>query len=240
MFVAVLSMGGADAFAGLLPVLCRSLAARGQPAVCGGPPGQRRRGHPARSGTDLQPGDPGRLRVGRRPPAILSGGSRGPARVLARWGVEASDGRAAAGEAILAMPALIEPFLCFQRRSPGDVVIGETKVAGSAQRRCQGAVLATWQRALGPVRRGPRTGRPARIDRQGVSRRPIAGNVARKAGRNAGHRGTKRVNFPRSDAAASPSWPGRNTPRPLGRRNGGNSISLTPTTKTANIEDGRG
>ena len=34
-----------------------------------------------------------------------------------------------------------EPFLCFQRRSPGDVLIGQTKVCGSAQRRRNGAVL---------------------------------------------------------------------------------------------------
>ena len=34
-----------------------------------------------------------------------------------------------------------EPFLCFQRRSPGDVLVGGVKVAGSAQRRCRGAVL---------------------------------------------------------------------------------------------------
>lgn len=33
------------------------------------------------------------------------------------------------------------PFLCFQRRAPGDVLVGQVKVAGSAQRRCQGAVL---------------------------------------------------------------------------------------------------
>lgn len=33
------------------------------------------------------------------------------------------------------------PFLCFQRRSPGDVVVGGAKVAGSAQRRLRGAVL---------------------------------------------------------------------------------------------------
>ena len=33
------------------------------------------------------------------------------------------------------------PFLCFQRRSPGDVLVGQTKVAGSAQRRCRGALL---------------------------------------------------------------------------------------------------
>ena len=34
-----------------------------------------------------------------------------------------------------------EPFLCFQRRSPGDVLIGQTKICGSAQRRRNGAVL---------------------------------------------------------------------------------------------------
>ncbi|HLA86238.1 MAG TPA: hypothetical protein VJL29_15730 [Thermoguttaceae bacterium] len=34
------------------------------------------------------------------------------------------------------------PFLCFERRSPGDVVYGgQTKIAGSAQRRRHGAVL---------------------------------------------------------------------------------------------------
>ena len=34
-----------------------------------------------------------------------------------------------------------EPFLCFQRRSPGDVLVGRTKICGSAQRRRKGAVL---------------------------------------------------------------------------------------------------
>ena len=34
-----------------------------------------------------------------------------------------------------------EPFLCFQRRSPGDVLVKGEKVAGSAQRRCRGAIL---------------------------------------------------------------------------------------------------
>jgi len=34
-----------------------------------------------------------------------------------------------------------EPFLCFQRRSPGDVLIGKTKICGSAQRRRNAAVL---------------------------------------------------------------------------------------------------
>jgi lipoate-protein ligase A len=34
-----------------------------------------------------------------------------------------------------------EPFLCFLRRAPGDVLLGEAKIAGSAQRRRRGAVL---------------------------------------------------------------------------------------------------
>jgi len=34
-----------------------------------------------------------------------------------------------------------EPFLCFERRAPGDVVAGRHKLAGSAQRRRRGAVL---------------------------------------------------------------------------------------------------
>jgi len=35
----------------------------------------------------------------------------------------------------------VQPFLCFQRRAPGDVLVGPVKVAGSAQRRNQLAVL---------------------------------------------------------------------------------------------------
>jgi lipoate-protein ligase A len=34
-----------------------------------------------------------------------------------------------------------QPFLCFQRRAPGDVLVGQAKIAGSAQRRSSGAVL---------------------------------------------------------------------------------------------------
>jgi len=36
---------------------------------------------------------------------------------------------------------LAQPFLCFQRRTCFDVVIGDAKIAGSAQRRRRGAVL---------------------------------------------------------------------------------------------------
>lgn len=38
-------------------------------------------------------------------------------------------------------PSQSLPFLCFQRRSDGDVVMNNVKIAGSAQRRNQGAVL---------------------------------------------------------------------------------------------------
>lgn len=34
-----------------------------------------------------------------------------------------------------------EPFMCFARRSEGDVLLGDHKIAGSAQRRYRGAVL---------------------------------------------------------------------------------------------------
>ena len=37
--------------------------------------------------------------------------------------------------------ASAEPFLCFLRRSPGDVICGDAKIAGSAQRRHRGALL---------------------------------------------------------------------------------------------------
>jgi lipoate-protein ligase A len=38
-------------------------------------------------------------------------------------------------------PVRREPFLCFQRRATGDLILGGVKIAGSAQRRCRGAVL---------------------------------------------------------------------------------------------------
>jgi lipoate-protein ligase A len=59
---------------------------------------------------------------------------------LARWRIEAKmverPAQVSRGDAVER-----EPFLCFQRRAPGDVLIGGAKVAGSAQRRCRGAVL---------------------------------------------------------------------------------------------------
>jgi lipoate-protein ligase A len=40
-----------------------------------------------------------------------------------------------------AVPGSSEPFLCFQRRACGDVLLAEDKVAGSAQRRMRGSLL---------------------------------------------------------------------------------------------------
>jgi lipoate-protein ligase A len=42
-----------------------------------------------------------------------------------------------------------QPFLCFQRRSPGDLVVGQYKIMGSAQRRRHGAVLQHGSLLLG-------------------------------------------------------------------------------------------
>lgn len=47
------------------------------------------------------------------------------------------------------------PFLCFQRRAEGDVVIGDWKVAGSAQRRRRGAVLQHGSILLGTSKNAP-------------------------------------------------------------------------------------
>ena len=56
--------------------------------------------------------------------------------VLAEFGVQA-----AFAEAAPASRATPQPFLCFQRHTAGDVLVGSHKVAGSAQRRHQRAVL---------------------------------------------------------------------------------------------------
>jgi lipoate-protein ligase A len=64
--------------------------------------------------------------------------------VLVDLGIEASlfsRDTPALGCGEAARAAKREPFLCFQRRAPGDVLVKGEKVAGSAQRRCRGAVL---------------------------------------------------------------------------------------------------
>lgn len=63
---------------------------------------------------------------------------------LSGWGIEATlftCGMAAAPQCTEEPQPGRQPFLCFQRRSLGDVLAGGVKIAGSAQRRRRGAVL---------------------------------------------------------------------------------------------------
>lgn len=48
-----------------------------------------------------------------------------------------------------------EPFLCFQRRATGDVLVGGVKVCGSAQRRRRGAILQHGSLLLARSERAP-------------------------------------------------------------------------------------
>lgn len=57
---------------------------------------------------------------------------------LGRWGIAAAR---FAAEGPSGGPAAGDAFLCFQRRSPGDVIFGGMKIGGSAQRRRDGAIL---------------------------------------------------------------------------------------------------
>lgn len=67
---------------------------------------------------------------------------------LARLGIQSEMNEAAAPAPIKPRPLVAgvaapadEPFLCFQRRSVGDVLVQDFKVIGSAQRRRRGAIL---------------------------------------------------------------------------------------------------
>ena len=66
------------------------------------------------------------------------------AKCLSNWGV-------AARRCPQSLPQTPEPFLCFQRRTQGDLVLGDHKIGGSAQRRKRGAALQhgslLWQRS---------------------------------------------------------------------------------------------
>jgi lipoate-protein ligase A len=55
--------------------------------------------------------------------------------------VLASNGLAARRLATAGEVSAAPPFLCFERRSVGDVLIADVKICGSAQRRRRGAIL---------------------------------------------------------------------------------------------------
>jgi lipoate-protein ligase A len=62
---------------------------------------------------------------------------------LRRWGFDAllAVTRARRANASTLATSRAEPFLCFDRHTAGDVIIGSHKIVGSAQRRWRGAVL---------------------------------------------------------------------------------------------------
>jgi len=66
-------------------------------------------------------------------------------------------------------PPAEEPFLCFQRRAQGDVVLEGVKIAGSAQRRRRGAVLQHGSVLLDTSRAAPEIAPPGSIEAASLS-----------------------------------------------------------------------
>jgi len=93
---------------------------------------------------------PGRERLARRTTLLYKTIHLALIEVLSELGITAS---------LLAQPerqsAHRQPFLCFLRRAPGDVMVGGSKIAGSAQRRRHGAVLQHGSVLLGRSRAAP-------------------------------------------------------------------------------------
>ncbi|NQT40359.1 MAG: lipoate--protein ligase family protein [Planctomycetes bacterium] len=79
---------------------------------------------------------PGGHRLAREPRMLYEAVHNTLIDVLGGWGLTAE-----LSDPAPRPPDQTQPFLCFQRRSEGDVLVGDVKVAGSAQRRRHGAVL---------------------------------------------------------------------------------------------------
>jgi lipoyl(octanoyl) transferase len=91
---------------------------------------------------------PAKHPLAKRAELLYNAAHRALIETLAEWGVQAKQHiveqqipPGGTGKRSLPVPKREEPFLCFERRSPGDVILGEYKIAGSAQRRHRGAVL---------------------------------------------------------------------------------------------------
>lgn len=74
--------------------------------------------------------------LARHPDRLYDAAHQSLAKALALRGIDAQ-----VRSRVDSSPPATEPFLCFQRRTAGDLLVGDFKVAGSAQRRRRGAVL---------------------------------------------------------------------------------------------------
>ena len=102
--------------------------------------------------------------------------------VLAGYGIHASLCQAKAGKC-----GRSQPFLCFQRRSPGDVLLSDVKIAGSAQRRCRGAVLQHGSVLLARSPAAPELPGLAEVAAISLILRSIGPNVVVETGRDIFH-----------------------------------------------------
>jgi lipoate-protein ligase A len=78
---------------------------------------------------------PAELSMARNPVSLYDAAHDSLVDALASWGIHAD--KHTCDDAMSALP----PFLCFERRACGDVLIDRYKVCGSAQRRHKGAIL---------------------------------------------------------------------------------------------------
>jgi lipoate-protein ligase A len=88
---------------------------------------------------------PSRHPLGRRAPELYNAIHNSIVAVLAEYSLTANlvacGDQSSHAAGCGARDQKTEPFLCFERRTPGDVLLDGWKVAGSAQRRQRGAVL---------------------------------------------------------------------------------------------------
>jgi len=136
MLAAVLSVGGADAFVGVFPDVRRSSASPGQPRLSDGPSPKWRRAilHDRELTYSLAAPQRHPLVANRLQTYRLVHESLIAA--LGQWGIEAKFCTPHAPREEDALTRSVssrtaEPFLCFQRRSPGDVLLG-----GQNRRKC--------------------------------------------------------------------------------------------------------
>ena len=157
VLAAILWVVGTDAVARIFPELTTSgCAPSAEPAVPGGPPGERRRRDPARRGNDLQPGDSAGPSSGRRFDLAVHGGPRGAGR-SALW-------RSAGGGLLprrpmaekAAMRASSRFFVSSGERL-GDVLLGDSENLRQRPAPAPGCHFAARQFDFGAVGMRPRT-----------------------------------------------------------------------------------